>query len=74
MALEENENLINEELEDGAMGYVIPDADELIELIRNKNYQMLRKVTADVPVNDLAEILNGFPERLSNLFFRLLPK
>ena len=31
-------------------------------------------VTADVPVNDLAEILNGFPERLSNLFFRLLPK
>ncbi|MBO7302880.1 MAG: magnesium transporter, partial [Clostridia bacterium] len=74
MAVSENNDILNEELEDGAMGYVIPDADELIELIKNKNYQTLRKVTADVPPSDIAEILNGFPERLSNLFFRLLPK
>lgn len=74
MALLENEEIVSEELEDGTMGFVIPDADELIELIKAKNYQALRKLTADVPPKDLAEILNGFPERLSNLFFRLLPK
>lgn len=52
----------------------VAEAEEAIELIKNKSYQQLRSRMEGLVPPELADIINRLPYRASNIFFRLLPK
>lgn len=53
---------------------LVPDADELILLIKEKKYSEFVRAVTDIPIVDIGEMFEDIPVEYRPRFFRLLPK
>lgn len=74
MSLENENQMVEWDGEENAIGYTFPEADELAELIKERRFQAFRKETENIPPSHLAQIIDGLPSDMASIFFRLLPK
>ncbi len=49
-------------------------AEKVTELLSEKNFSEVKKIAAELPAPDIAELYAEIPEEYETLFFRLLPK